>query len=246
MEPAKSCLATSRGIFLTIRLLLLHLEACQVPRGACAVWFRSNLTRDAPTVNALPDIGSLDLLSNDSSLEYQLSSTSLIMAGTAAAQVATTIETVLGLVKRAALEPTLTGPLLYVLTRGPEKLRQPLKDFVLRLFGTDNPTQNLIRVAYIVKTLKWLFAIGLASRVNDLLTAWALNHWRVRKQGVNWDFDESRKTEIALVTGGCSGFGYLTVKGLASKMRVVVLDVSDLPEDLKGCMWIDPRHHCPS
>ena len=157
------------------------------------------------------------------------------MAGTAAAQVFTTIETVLGLVKRAALEPTLTGPLLYVLTRGPEKLRQPLKDFLLRLFASDNHAKNLVRVAYLIKTLKWLFAIGLAARVNNLLTAWALNHWRVRKQGVNWDFDESRKTEVAIVTGGCSGFGYLIVKGLAPKMKVVVLDVSDLPEDLTGC-----------
>ena len=164
------------------------------------------------------------------------------MTETAAAQVATTAGTVLGLVKRAALEPTLTGPLLYVLTRGPEKLRQPLKDLLLRPFGSKNPTQNLVRIAYIVKTLKWLFAIGLASRVNDLLTAWALNHWRMRKQGVNWDFDESRKTEIAIVTGGCSGFGYLTVKGLAPKMRVVVLDVSDLPESLKGCTWITSTH----
>jgi len=62
---------------------------------------------------------------------------------------------------------------------------------------------------------------------------WALNHWKIRKQGVNWDFDESRKTEIAIVTGGASGFGLLTARGLALKMRVVVLDVSDMPEDLK-------------
>lgn len=152
-----------------------------------------------------------------------------------AAEVSSAIGTVLGLVKRAALEPHLTGPLLYILTRGPERFRQPLKDFLLRPFATDDYAKNLVRLGYLVKTLKWLFALGLAARVNNLLTLWALNHWKIRKQGVNWDFDESRKTEIAIVTGGASGFGLLTARGLATKMRVVVLDVSDMPEDLKRC-----------
>jgi all-trans-retinol dehydrogenase (NAD+) len=148
----------------------------------------------------------------------------------AAAATSSIIASAIGLIKRAAFEPTLTGPLLLILTRGPEKLRQPLQRLILRLFASNRS------LAYVVKTLKWLFALGLAARVNDILTAWAMNHWRLRKQGVPWDFDSRTKKEIAVVTGGCSGFGYLTVKGLAGKMKVVILDVSDLPEDLKSCM----------
>ena len=162
----------------------------------------------------------------------------------AAAEVSSTIASAIGLIKRAPFEPTLTGPLLLILTRGPEKLRQPLQQLILRLFASSHHERSLVRVAYVVKTLKWLFALGLAARVNDILTAWAMNHWRLRKQGAPWDFDARTKTEIAVVTGGCSGFGYLTVKGLAGKMKVVILDVSDLPEDLKSCMSAFPLIPC--
>jgi all-trans-retinol dehydrogenase (NAD+) len=127
-----------------------------------------------------------------------------------------------GLIKRAAFEPTLTGPLLLILTRGPESLREPLQEFLLKPFASNRHDRNLVRAAYIVKTLKWLFALGLAARANDILTAWALNYWRFRKQGVSWSFDERTKKEVALVIGGCSGFGLLVTKGLAGKMKVVV------------------------
>ena len=130
--------------------------------------------------------------------------------------------------------------LLRLPLRMPELRRQPLQQFILRLFASNRHERSLARVAYVVKTLKWLFALGLAARVNDILTAWAMNHWRLRKQGAPWDFDARTKKEIAVVTGGCSGFGYLTVKGLAGKMKVVILDVSDLPEDLKSCMSAFP------
>jgi hypothetical protein len=150
----------------------------------------------------------------------------------AAAEVFSAVASAVALIKRAAFEPILTGPLLLVLTRGPTRLRQQL----LQLFVSDGHDSSLARVAYITKTLKWLFVLGLTAKVNDILTAWAAGHWRWRKQGVPWSFDEATKKEIAVVTGGCSGFGLLTVRGLASKMRVVVLDVQDLPQELKSCM----------
>lgn len=162
----------------------------------------------------------------------------------AAAEVSSIVTSVIGLIKRAAFEPALTGPLLVILTRGPERLRQPLQQFLLQPFASVGYQSNLVRVAYIVKTLKWLFALGLAARVNDFLTAWAMNHWRLRKQGVPWSFDERTKKEIAVVTGGCSGFGLLTVKGLAGKMKVVVLDVTELPEELKDCMLVSFNYSC--
>jgi all-trans-retinol dehydrogenase (NAD+) len=162
----------------------------------------------------------------------------------AAAEISSAVASIIGLVKRAAFEPTLTGPLLLILTRGPERLRQPLQQLLLKPFAADRSEHNLVRVANIVKTLKWLFAFGLAARVNDILTAWAMNHWRVRKQGVPWNFDERTKKEIALITGGCSGFGQLVAQGLASKMRVVVLDMQDLPEDLKSCTLMSTNCSC--
>lgn len=65
--------------------------------------------------------------------------------------------------------------------------------------------------------------------LNKTLNLLAQNHWRLLKQGVPWQLEE----ETAVVTGGCSGFGLLITKGLAPKLhRVVVLDVSDLPEEL--------------
>jgi hypothetical protein len=152
----------------------------------------------------------------------------------AAAEVSSAVASAIGLIKRAAFEPILTGPLLLVLTRGPTRLRRPLLQ-LLKLFASDGRDSSLVRVAYITKTLKWLFVLGLTARVNDILTAWAAGHWRWRKQGVPWSFDEPTKKEIAVVTGGCSGFGLLTVRGLAGKMKVVVLDVQDLPEELKSC-----------
>ena len=152
----------------------------------------------------------------------------------AAVKVSFAVASAVALIKRTAFEPILTGPLLLVLTRGPTRLRQSLQQ-LLELFASDGHDSSLARVAYITKTLKWLFVLGLAAKVNAVLTAWAAGHWRWRKQGVPWSFDEATKKEIAVVTGGCSGFGLLTVCGLAGKMRVVVLDVQDLPEELKSC-----------
>ena len=155
---------------------------------------------------------------------------------TALADAAAGLGTLVGYLKNAAFEPVLTGPLLYLLTRGPEPYRQSVRDVLLRPFSSADYSTNLVRGAYLIKTLKWLFALGLVSRVNGVLSAWAANHWRWTKQGVAWDFDEKTKNEIAIVTGGCSGFGLLISKGLAEKCKVVVMDVQELPEDLKNCM----------
>ena len=111
----------------------------------------------------------------------------------AAANVSSTIASLIGLINRAALEPTLTGPLLLILTRGPENIRQPLQDFLVKPFASDRHDLNLVRVGYVVKTLKWLFALGLTARFNDILTVWAQNHWRFSKPGVAWDFDSKNQ-----------------------------------------------------
>jgi len=89
------------------------------------------------------------------------------------------------------------------------------------------------RLARLVSVLKVLFALGVVGRLNKLLNSLALNYWypfnigRPRSQWV-WD----GRTELVVITGGCSGFGYEMVKGFAGKARVVVLDISDLPTEL--------------
>jgi all-trans-retinol dehydrogenase (NAD+) len=125
-------------------------------------------------------------------------------------------------VKNAALEPALTGPLLLALTRGPPWLQE----YLLRpLARTGVKPEQLIR------SLKLLFALGVVGGANKFLNDLARNHWRLRKQGVPWDFTSQR--ELCVVTGGCSGFGYLISKGLAAKTKLVVIDIQELPADLK-------------
>lgn len=81
------------------------------------------------------------------------------------------------------------------------------------------------------KTLGVLAALVMIYGLNRTLNAIARNHWQIRKAGIPWRLSE----EIAVVTGGCSGFGLLTTKGLARKLRkVIVLDISDLPDELKS------------
>lgn len=80
------------------------------------------------------------------------------------------------------------------------------------------------------KYLRTLAGFALVYGLNRTLNTIAKNHWQIRRQGIAWRFPE----EVALVTGGCSGFGLLIAKGLAPKVKkVVVLDVSDPPDDLQ-------------
>lgn len=144
----------------------------------------------------------------------------------AAAEATIAVSNALAILRQAAFEPFLVGPIILALTRGPPKLQQWLQRNIPSLYRDPRRLQRILT------TLKWLFALGAVAKVNKRLNAFAKNHWCWQKQGVRWNF--STPTEVAVVTGGCSGFGYLIVKGLAGKMKVVVLDVSDMPEDLKS------------
>jgi all-trans-retinol dehydrogenase (NAD+) len=123
-----------------------------------------------------------------------------------------------------ALNPVLTGSLLWVLTKGPVSLR-------IRLFSRFTTLRNPIRQAQIIRTLKWLLAIGLTKNVNTQLNRLALNSWRLKSEKARWKWDE----EIAVVTGGCSGIGELVVKKLVRRgVKVAVLDIQHLPASLQG------------
>ncbi|OCK77298.1 dehydrogenase/reductase SDR family member 8 precursor [Lepidopterella palustris CBS 459.81] len=131
---------------------------------------------------------------------------------------------VLGSVPGTALNPVITGALLWAITKGPPSLKARL----LRPFAS-LPYDG--RPAGLIKTLKWLFALGLVVRINRVLNHTALNSWRLRSEKKRWDWNN----EVAVVTGGSSGIGELVVKGLMKKgVKVAVLDVQPLPDSLKN------------
>ncbi|KAF2267776.1 NAD(P)-binding protein [Lojkania enalia] len=134
----------------------------------------------------------------------------------------------IGVVKYAANEPIITGGLLYLLTRGPPHLRE-------RLLG---PFQNNLlanngagRLAMIVTALKVLAGLGIWKRINRALNAFALNGWRFSRAGASFEFGPA-KTELVVITGACSGFGFEMVKGFSEKARIVALDISPFPAEL--------------
>jgi hypothetical protein len=133
----------------------------------------------------------------------------------------------LQIVSYAATEPVLVGSLLYVLTRGPILYRQRLVRFL------QERGLLLERIALLIKSLKYLLAIGVARKVNHLLNRLALNHWHLRKPGAPLQFGDINKSELVVVTGGCSGFGYEMVKSFSKYARVIILDISPVPPELE-------------
>lgn len=128
-------------------------------------------------------------------------------------------------VSHIALNPVISAALLWILTKAPPPVRE-------RLFNRFTSLRNHERIKRIVKALKWLLALGLLRGVNSQLNKIALNAWRLKSERKKWNWDE----EIAVVTGGCSGIGELTVKGLVKKgLTVAVLDIQQLPPSLQGC-----------
>ena len=140
----------------------------------------------------------------------------------------------LEVVRYLASSPLLTGPLLYLLTGAPADIREralaPLRPYLLSKDAD-------ARIAVTVRILKVLFAIGIGGKINQLLDRLAQNYWYLRRPGAPWRFGDAQNSELVLITGGCSGFGYHTAKALSSKARVIVLDISDCPEDLERRKW---------
>jgi len=132
------------------------------------------------------------------------------------------------LLSYAATEPLFTGALLGALTRAPLQYRSRL----LKILGDAGLSPE--RIALLVKSLKYLLAIGVVRRLNKSLNKLALNHWNFfGKPGTPFNWSAVNKSELVVVTGGCSGFGYEMVKGFSKHARVVILDISPVPEELK-------------
>jgi all-trans-retinol dehydrogenase (NAD+) len=127
------------------------------------------------------------------------------------------------LIDNYALNTNIVGVLHLLLTRAPEKIREPLLNQLRKRFSEGT-------IAKIITVLKWLTIVAWTKKVNDRLNAWALNNWVWKAQTGNWTWG----WEVAVVTGGCSGIGKEIVKGLtAAGIKVALLDIQELPKDLE-------------
>ncbi|KAF2422765.1 NAD(P)-binding protein [Tothia fuscella] len=123
-----------------------------------------------------------------------------------------------------ALDPTITGALLFGLTKAPASIREPLLHQLSKYLSDENVTR-------FIKYLTWAWVLGFTGTVNRALNSWALNNWRWKSDKDKWMWSK----EIAVVTGGCSGIGLETVRGLMRKsIKVAVLDIQPLPKELEN------------
>ena len=88
----------------------------------------------------------------------------------------------------------------------------------------------------LVSIAKWAFGITSVHYLSSQLTELARNNWRLADTS-RWNW----KDEIAVVTGGCSGIGEEIARALAKRgVKVVILDVSPLPERLESGEYARP------
>jgi hypothetical protein len=128
------------------------------------------------------------------------------------------------------LTTALASSILYLLTRCPPVL----EPYVQRILAhVPFNVQLTINRPLLITLLKAFIALGLIHNASSLLTSVALNNWQWTSDKHKWKWEK----EVAVVTGGCSGIGEEIVKGLKRRgVRVVVLDVQEVPERLKDGM----------
>jgi len=146
--------------------------------------------------------------------------------------------------KEILLSPYVSGPLLLYLTKinpaAAEKIPW-FKDLTLTLpfsFPFNLSNDVTLRATPLLKTVKYIFAIGVIIHLNRFFNRLALNYGHLKKQGVPWDF-QTEGMETILITGGCSGFGKEMVKLFSqhTRSKILVLDIQDLPADLQNSMF---------
>ncbi|KAF3008658.1 hypothetical protein E8E13_008867 [Curvularia kusanoi] len=138
-------------------------------------------------------------------------------------------------VTNIASDPLLTGALLYLLTRGPPRLRAkllaPFQSSGLPVFT--NTSAGVARLTKLISVLKLLTSLNVLRRANTALNTLAWSNWTLpwRSNGTAWQFGPQRR-EVVLITGGSSGFGYEMVKAFAPHAKVVVIDIVAFPDEL--------------
>ncbi|KAK7994510.1 hypothetical protein PG991_016098 [Apiospora marii] len=125
----------------------------------------------------------------------------------------------LALVVKWAFEPVVTGSVLGLLLYTPEQT------WVNALEAAS--ASRIVDLQTLTRILGFLATVGVIRKTNAALNAWATNNWQIRA-GQSWNWP----SEIAVVTGGCSGIGKAIAEALASHgVRVAVLDVQDAPKE---------------
>ena len=109
-----------------------------------------------------------------------------------------------------------------LLIAGPQSVREPLWAS-LKSFGLSQ---------WLVPLAKWLIPFALMSKINKWLNNVAANNWLwAEEKSMIWTWSR----EIVVLTGGSSGIGALTAERLARKVKVVILDIQELPKHLQDC-----------
>lgn len=133
------------------------------------------------------------------------------------------------------LSTALASSVLYLLTRCPPALEPYVERILAHVpFKAQLSSYLTNNRPLVITLLKVFIALGLVHNASSLLTSVALNNWQWRSDKHNWEWSK----EVAVVTGGCSGIGEEIVKGLNKRgVRVVVLDVQEVPDRLKDGMF---------
>ena len=125
----------------------------------------------------------------------------------------------LALIVKYTFEPIVTGPILGLLLYTPEPTwRRTLESTFLSHINDLHTPKSILGI---------LAEECVVSKTKGELNSWATNNWQIRAgHGWNWT------SEIAVVTGGCSGIGKAVAEALTSYgICVAVLDVQDAPEE---------------